>query len=253
VLVAGNDGSPEIYDPASSTWTTTGPLQGIYLGAQLFLLDDERVLITGSTAPESPINAEIYDPARGSWQVTGQMAHSCFGSVAAQLVDGRVLVAGGLRWQQDVIEDCRTPELFDPVSETWRQAGVLTEGGYRPGLTALADGRALLTGYGEIGFFSPLSMTWSWSDNTDYPWRGNHLSVRLHNDRVLVAGGFYSEIAEVYIPEMDRWSFAGSMQSSRAGATATILQNANQLEAPLLLPCERRRRRVMSRSRAEAR
>jgi hypothetical protein len=69
-----------------------------------------------------------------------------FCSGAAALPDGRLLVAGG-HFQAHV--GLNVSNLFDPVSQTWSSGPAMAYDRWYPTVTALADGRMLVTG-GEI-------------------------------------------------------------------------------------------------------
>ena len=75
-----------MYDPASGTWTATGPMVQRVL-RHATLLRDGRVLVAGG--------AELYDPASGTWTATGKRNDERHGHAAVLLPDGKVLVAGG--------------------------------------------------------------------------------------------------------------------------------------------------------------
>ena len=67
----------ELFDPATGSWSSTGPMQYARFGASAVTLSDGRVLVFGSGGGDgaaSPSmrgafdNAEIYDPATGQVQ-----------------------------------------------------------------------------------------------------------------------------------------------------------------------------------------
>src|SRR2546427_1882434 len=73
VLVAG--GAPflpaatsEIYDPFTTTWTNSAPLNTGREFHTAILLQDGRVVVTGGqTASQLLSSTEVYDPAGGRW------------------------------------------------------------------------------------------------------------------------------------------------------------------------------------------
>jgi N-acetylneuraminic acid mutarotase len=105
VLVASGDdpfdyttfnGTAEIYDPGSATWSYTGNLAAIRDGHTATLLPSGRVLVTGGVHFSTMNGAELYDPVSGTWIPTANVSTPRFyGHTATLLSDGKVLVAGG--------------------------------------------------------------------------------------------------------------------------------------------------------------
>ncbi|MGH8883161.1 MAG: Maf family protein [Stackebrandtia sp.] len=104
VLVAGGSpgagplASAELYDPATGSWTPTGPLATARCEHTLSLLPNGKVLAAGGFTDcvgfgtfVSTNTAEIYDPATGTWKLTAN-PHEVGGAGQAvvRLRDGRV-------------------------------------------------------------------------------------------------------------------------------------------------------------------
>jgi hypothetical protein len=140
-----------------------GPLRDFGVPAiHAALLHTGKVLLW-SSGP----NAAVWDP------VTGEMVQTptvfaddnihCAGLVVLQ--DGRVLTVGG--------EKIKTVATFDPDRLTWTKAPDMRLPRWYPTLTALADGRVLVTGgtnggqdntgeyITEVEIFDPAANTWS--------------------------------------------------------------------------------------------
>src|SRR5439155_4076123 len=85
------------YDPASGTWTSTGPLATARRNHTAVLLPNGKVLVTGGhvTGGQALASAELYDPADGIWASTGSLATARSDHTATLLPNGKVLVAGG--------------------------------------------------------------------------------------------------------------------------------------------------------------
>jgi uncharacterized repeat protein (TIGR01451 family) len=103
VLVAGGNGiasladilsSAELYNPATGTWSATGPMNTARDGATATLMSDGEVLVAGG-GDNSLSSAELYDPSTGAWSPTGSLIDGRSDATATLLNDGEVLVAGG--------------------------------------------------------------------------------------------------------------------------------------------------------------
>ena len=204
VLVAGGyggssiDTSTEIYDPAMGTWTSTGEMRAPRSGHTAVRLLDGRVLVAGGFSTLSGgIGAELYDPRTGAWAPTGPMQAPRAHHAMTLLADGTVLVTGGMN-EDYFLDDLglRTAEIYDPVSDAWRNASSMRTPRYWHTMTLLADGNVLVAGGATL--------------------------VEFHG---------YTGTAELYSPSTDSWIPAGHFGAARSSTTATALLDGSVMVA----------------------
>ena len=196
------------------------------------LLEDGRVLIVGGlqTASQKLDSAEIYDPASQTWSSAGTMSDKRGqGHTATLLSDGRVLVFGET--------DEPSAEIYDPATNQWSTVGDLHASRQAASGTLLADGRVLVAGgldatkagqeaLDTVEIFDPATGEWSQAANMNQV-QANHKALLLGDGTVFLAGGM---LTEIYDPESDTWTSAGTPDRERSwGYTADLLNDGNVL------------------------
>ena len=143
-VVDGSNGNPdiygsELYDPATGTWTATGPMVGDSPGDAPTVLRDGRVLVVGGEGPQ------VFDPASGTWTATGKMNDQGGHTTTALLSDGKVLVAGGSGFRGDyyVLDSA---QVYDPVTGSWTAIANMHAKASLTAALLQPDGKVLVVG-----------------------------------------------------------------------------------------------------------
>jgi sugar lactone lactonase YvrE len=202
--------SAELYDPATGTWSLTGPLNLARFAHTMTLLRNGSVLVAGGSFDSSPeygtSTTELYDPATAAWEFVGE-GFSASDHTATLLPDGRVLVAGGRPFSylnaQSGDATFDTARLFDPATRSWIDTGTMTGTRASHAAVLLANGQVLVvggqqhvgpdTGSAVVGLntaelYNPTSSTWTGAASIDIARTGHTLTL-LPNGQVLLAGG----------------------------------------------------------------
>ncbi|MEU1284468.1 kelch repeat-containing protein [Kitasatospora sp. NPDC005856] len=212
LLVGGSDAAAAVltrtavYDPAAGTWTAGVPLRFPRRLHTVTRLDDGRVLIAGGTSGASPLSpglagAELYDPADGSWKTAADMREARWGHSAVLLADKRVLVAGGVAVRSgDSVKALRSAEIYDPATDTWTDAGPMTDARtghsavlFKGGQVLVCGGTAPISGHDDASLafcelYNPVTKAWTPTGSLLRP-RSRHQAVAASDTVALVFGG----------------------------------------------------------------
>lgn len=159
-------------------------------------LPDGRLLVGGWGSGDGRL-VEVFDPATGDSMAVGESDQSLSLQSATLLPDGRVLL---IVWQHaEPVSDGRSfGRIFDPSINTLGAPIEMVEDRMQPGVSALADGRVLVTGGStnpESGLvldtverFDPGTSTFAPAGRMENG-RGGHAAGPLTDGRILITGG----------------------------------------------------------------
>ena len=227
----------ELYDPATGQWTRTGSLRIPRLRHLSATLPNGKVLVAGGTSDDTGRTAEIYDSTTGTWGFAEacNSSHAPQSGYGAQLSDGRMLLADG------------ASELYDFNTGRW----VLLAHPWGAGsarLTALPNGRALLTGGSNtralrlVQLFdpvlSPVQIPGQWSLTSAYGAGADHAATAMTDGKVLVTGGAVpSAVTGTFLAQANArvfdaktgWQTVNSMAVARHRHSSTLLPSGQVL------------------------
>ena len=161
------------------------------------VLHDGRVLVAGGTTTggRTTSSAEIYDPVSNVWSAATSMVEPRSGQTASLLEDGRVLVAGGETVGLLGPSVSASLEIFDPTTNVFVTAGILSTARKGHAAALLADGRVLIAGGSDgagtldsVDIYDPATELVSQGPNLMSPRIGLSATTLLDGS-VLIAGG----------------------------------------------------------------
>ena len=196
---------------AQGTWTQVSSTGGCGNAFGLWLLTDGRVMAHGCGGLNTwqiltPDKAGNY--ATGTWKAVANSAHARGGAQQHVLKDGRFFVGGGeyIDGPACTAALCNTAEIYDPVSNTWKNTANAPHDIGDTGSTTLADGTILEStrAGNQITIYNPTTDTWTAKASNSLGSGDENSWASLQNGNVL-AVGYANSGAAIYIPSMDKW------------------------------------------------
>ncbi len=249
--IAGNLGflnQCEIYDPATDTFTATANSMSVSRHRHsAVLLNDGRVLITGTDNFSDGNKAEIFDPSTGAFTTTGNMNDERFRHTSVLMADGRVLIMGGCRLNCGT-QTLSSAEIFNPGTGNFTTTGSMPVP--RHSFRAVLIGTRVLTTGGiddstgsnplyrnEAEWYSGGTFT-SLAGMTSE--RGNHTLTKLSDTRYLLAAGHGASdqltSLEIFDSTTETFSAApGGLNRKRDQHSAVVFQSDANLTGKVLI------------------
>lgn len=189
----------ELYDPATNAWTAGGGLLAARAQHTATLLPDGRVLFMGGSgaAPKG----ELFDPIANNKDAAATTNLELELPSATLLSSGRVLVVTGSQPTENANRSLAAAALYDPVTNSWTNAGTLSTWHDGHTATRLGNGTVLVVGGGANSvrqgntatdlaeLNDPTTNSWSVTKALVLGLRLLHTSTLLSNGAALVVGG----------------------------------------------------------------
>ena len=113
-----NPAGLDVYDAATDTWATKGPIPTPRSGAGVCVVNGRIYLIGGviGSLHSTPVSTvEEYDPTTGTWATKAPMPTARM-FLSTSVLNGKVYAAGGGVWNAAIFSRV---ERYNPVADTW--------------------------------------------------------------------------------------------------------------------------------------
>ena len=233
VLTWGHYGDPQIWDPATGTFTAV-PAPSLLFCAGHDFLPDGRLLVAGGHISDvhGLPNANVFDPASETWQALPAMAQGRWYPTNTTLPDGEVLTVAGT---DSAGINVPVPEIWNGT--TWRR---LTTASLAlplyPRMFVAPDGRVFYAGEEQQSRYLDVTGTGHWTDGPLRkfgPPRDYGSAVMYEPGKILYVGGGDPPTNSAEIIDLNQpnpaWQYTGSMIKARRQMDATLLPTGDVL------------------------
>ncbi|HYT70967.1 MAG TPA: galactose oxidase-like domain-containing protein [Gemmatimonadales bacterium] len=227
----GSDGPPQVWDPATGTFTAVPSPSLVFCAGHDFLPDGRLLVAGGGADPTHGLtNSNIFDYRTTSWQAGPRMSQGRWYPTSTTLPNGEVLTLVG----ENSSGTAGIPEVWDGA--TWR---LLTTASlkmpYYPRAFVAPDGRVFTAGTEQQSRYLDVAGTGSWTNGPlrtfgDRPYGP---AVMYEPGKILYAGGGNpptntAEVIDLNQPN-PQWTSTGSMAYARWNSNATVLPTGEVL------------------------
>jgi galactose oxidase len=239
VMAWGKSGAPQVWDPATNTFTAIPAPVWVFCGGHAFL-PDGRLLVTGGHIDDGVglSAASIYDFQSGTWSQGPAMAWARWYPTSTTLPNGEVLTLAGSSTES---VDVETPEVW-LVGGGWRKlTGALEQLPLYPRVFVAPDGRVFYAGPQRHSRFLSTEGTGAWSGTvatTNDRSRSHGGAVMYDAGKILIVGGsatgdLLSPTNTAEVIDLNQsplaWRMVAPMQYPRLDHNVTILPTGDVL------------------------
>jgi hypothetical protein len=232
VLSWGHDGDPQVWDPATGSFTAVASPSLLFCAGHDFL-PDGRLLVAGGHISDvhGLPNTNAFDPATETWEALPDMAQGRWYPTNTTLPNGEVLTVGGT---DSAAVNVPVPEVWNGTA--WRR---LTSASFDvplyPRMFVAPDGRAFYAGDGQQSRYLDVTGTGSWTFGPlrKFGTRDYGSAVMYEPGKILCVGGGDPPTSTAEIIDLNQpnptWQYTGSMSLPRRQMNATLLPTGDVL------------------------
>jgi len=232
LIFGGSSGIPQVFDPATGTFTAVPSPALMFCSGHNFL-PDGRLLVSGGGTGNGlgHTNSDIFDPATASWIAGPDMAYARWYPTNTTLPDGQVLTMAGA---DETGNPVPIPEIGDGTS--WRQltGASLALPNYPRNFVA-PDGRIFVAGPSAQSRWLDVSGAGSWTTgpSMNSGSRSYGSAVMYEAGKIMFVGGNSSPTNTAEIIDLNQanpqWTYTGSLTFARWNLNATVLPTGDVL------------------------
>ena len=228
----GSSGIPQVFDPATGTFTAV-PISEIMFCSGHSWLPDGRLLVSGGGTGNGlgHTNSDIFDPATASWIPGPTMNYARWYPTVTTLPDGRVVTMAGADQNGSPVP---IPEVGNGTSWTALTGASMVLSNYPRNFVA-PDGRIFMAGPSNPSQWFDVNGTGSWSSgpSMNYGGRGYGSAVMYEAGKIMYVGGNSSPTNTAEIIDLNQanpqWQYTGSLTYARWNLNATVLPTGDVL------------------------
>jgi hypothetical protein len=231
VLAVGRKGNPQVWDPASGSFSAVPSPAWLFCAGHA-LLPDGRVFFAGGHISDNHglPNLTLFSPAGNSWATSSRMARGRWYPTTTVMGNGEVVILAG-RDQAGV--EVEIPEVWSNGSVR-RLTGAPRTLPYYPRAFLAPDGRLYVAGSTRPTRFLSLSGSGAWQSGPSrlFGAREYGSAVMYDDGKILYAGGSRTtNTAEVIDLNLAKpvWKWTGSMANARRHLNLTVLPTGEVL------------------------
>jgi len=232
VLSWGRVGDPQVWDPATGTFTAV-PSPSLLFCAGHDFLPDGRLFVTGGHIDDllGMPNANVFDPVTKTWEALPAMAAGRWYPTNTTLPNGDVLVLAGT---DTAGANVLIPEVWNGTS--WRQlTGASFPLPFYPRSFLAPDGRVFVAGEEQQSMWLDVTGTghWSGGPRRQFANRNYGSAVMYEPGKILYVGGGDPPTSTAEIIDLNEpnpvWRSTGSLMVARRQMDATLLPTGDVL------------------------